>query len=263
MPESQGLTVVVTRPVAQAENLCQTLQQQGKTVIRFPVLEILATDKPETLTATLGQLEKYDLAIFVSANAVEYGLQQLAAQSPGRQWPDALSIAAIGQATARAVSNHGLKLSLQAPRPYNSESLLALPALQKISGQRLLIIRGEGGREHLAETLRNRGATVEYAECYRRSIPASDVTPLLQAWKAKRRLMFVLTSNEGLQNLYHMLGEAERKKLLASSIVVVSERAIDKAKELGFEKEPLLASAASDEAIVEAVNAWSERELQL
>lgn len=263
MPENQGLTIVVTRPVAQAENLCQKLQQQGKTVIRFPVLEIQAPDKPETLTATLGQLEKYNLAIFVSANAVDWGMKQLSLQASGRQWPASLCIAAIGQATATAVLNHGLKLGLQAPSPYNSESLLALPALQKMSGQRVLIFRGEGGREHLAETLRNRGAIVEYAECYRRSVPVSDVTPLLQAWKEKRQLLFVLTSNEGLQNLYHMLGEDGRKKLLASPIVVVSERAIHKAKELGFTQKPLLASAASDDAIVQAVNTWSEQELQL
>ena len=103
------------------------------------------------------------------------------------------------------------------------------------------ILRGEGGRELLAHTLRERGAEVEYLECYRRIMPDGDPADLYQCWNEKRVLLIIVTSNEALQNLFNMVNESHRSELLASTLVVVSQRAIKKAGELGFEtNKPLL-----------------------
>jgi uroporphyrinogen-III synthase len=262
MPDGQALRVVVTRPAAQADGLCRQLAQQGYAVLRFPVLEIAAPRDAERLDATLARLAAFDLAIFVSVNAVAWALRR-SAQTPAlNAWPSTVSIAAIGQATARALAEHGLPVMLQAPAPYDSEALLALPQMQAVAGRRILILRGEGGREHLAQALRERGAVVEYAECYRRVLPSSDPAPLTAAWRAGQPLLFIVTSNEGLDNLYRLVGADNRASLLASPLIVVSERARAKARQLGFQQTPILAPAASDDAIVSALQRWREREPQ-
>lgn len=259
MPEKDQLSIVVTRPAAQADGLCQKLELEGYHVLPFPVMEIQPPDNLQRLHDSLARLDDFDLLIFISANAVNWCLQYHATFDTG-QWPASLSIAAIGEATAKAVSNQGLQVTLQAPRPYNSEALLAMAEMQSLHGQRILICRGQDGREYLAQTLRQRGAQVEYADCYQRSLPDSDSIPLVAAWQAGRELMFVVTSNEGLLNLYHMLAETNRKKLLASPIVVLSERALEKARSLGFTQTPVVASVASDDGILQAIQAWFERE---
>lgn len=251
MPDAGNVAVVVTRPSRQAENLCKKLTQQGISVLRFPVIEIKVPLNTQALKTILGSVQNYDLAIFISANAVEWGLTQL--PSP---WPESVPIAAIGLATANAISAHGLSVNLVAPKPYNSESLLGMSELQNLTGQKVLVIRGEGGREHLAQTLRQRGAEVEYAECYRRARPEIDTRVLHQAWAAEKELLFVVTSNEGLQNLFDLLGQAGRNNLLSSPLVVVSERTANEAKAMGFTQKPLLADSASDEAILNTVKTW-------
>ncbi len=143
--------------------------------------------------------------------------------------------------------------NLVAPEPFNTEALLTLPELQNLTNQSILIFRGEGGRELLAKSLRVRGADVEYVECYRRVIPASDTSNLYQSWDENRKMLLVVTSNESLQNLVKMVNSKYRDSLLASQLLVVSERAVKKANELGFSQQPVLAGAASNEAIVEAI----------
>lgn len=255
-PESHEFSVVVTRPAGQADALCKKLEQQGSKVLRFPVIEIQPAINPQNLKAILSKLEDYDLAIFISANAVECGLS--AVQHP---WPASVPIAAIGQATAKALKQKGLTTNLLAPKPYNSESLLKLPELKTMDSQRIIVFRGVGGRETLARTLRERGAKVEYAECYRRSRPQSNAQVLDQAWEQKQTLLFVVTSNQGLQNLYDMVGSARQKNLLASLLVVMSERNLKKAKDLGFSQTPLLADTASDDGILKAINTWNTQDM--
>jgi uroporphyrinogen-III synthase len=253
MADLSGVTVVVTRPAHQAETLCQSIEAAGGIAVRFPLLAILPSSDTAAAAAQLAQLERFHLAIFVSANAVTAALTMLASH-PG--WPPALAIAAVGQATARALTAHGLHVAHVAPAPYNSEALLTLPALQSVQGQRVLIIRGEGGRETLAQTLRDRGAEVAYAECYRRAMPDTDTEVLYRVWESTRPSCLVVTSNEGLENLYQLVDEQHRADLLAAQLVVVSERAVTLARSLGFSKPPIVSSAASDEAIEAAIEAW-------
>lgn len=252
MADLSGVTVVVTRPAHQAETLCHSIEAAGGMAVCFPLMAILPPADVTAAAGQLAQLEQYQLAIFVSANAVTAALPMIAGA-----WPPALTIAAVGQATARALSAQGLCVAHVAPPPYNSEALLGMPALQAVQGKRVLIIRGEGGRETLAETLRDRGAEVAYAECYRRAVPDCDVAVLYRVWQSARPSCLVVTSNEGLENLYKLVDEQHRAELLAAQLIVVSERAVALASSLGFSKPPVVSQAASDEAIVTAIEAWS------
>ena len=212
MLELSGLTLVVTRPVHQAEILCQSITESGGDVVRFPVIEIVSSSNSKRFRNLLARLNEFDIAIFISANAVN---QTFDDDNIKVNWPAIIKIAAVGKATAKALRLHKLEVNLVAPEPFNSEALLTLAEFQDVSGKNIVIFRGEGGREHLAETLKQRGAKVEYAECYQRVIAKRDPTMIFAAWSAERQMAFIVTSNEGLENLVKLL--AEKKELLLNS----------------------------------------------
>ena len=235
----RGRGVVVTRPVAQAEGLCRAIEAAGGRAIRFPALEIQPLDAaPRKLD------DAYDLRIYVSANAVRFGPPETAAP------PDLL---AVGPATRRALEARGLRVC-EAPRlPYDSEALLALPRLRRVRGQRILIVRGEGGRERLADVLRRRGACVDYAQVYRRVVPEGDDAALAAEWTRGHIHAVTVASVATLENLLRMLGTECRTRLRGTPMVVASGRVLQKARALGFVQPIVTAADPGDRAMTQAV----------
>lgn len=250
MRELVGFTVVITRPEHQAGPLTQRIQNAGGTVISFPVLFIEAPQHPEQALEVLRDLAQYELAIFISANAVEHGLRFVTQHGP---WPATVQIAAVGAATARALQDHQLKVTITPASGFNSEALLACPALQNVRNKRIVIFRGEGGRELLAEMLRRRGAQVDYVEVYRRAKPAVDPAVLLDAWSRGAVNAVVLTSNEGLQNFFDLIGVAGQSHLRKTQLLVMSARAVELAQQLGVTVSPRIVSPVSDDGIFESL----------
>ena len=246
----RGCTVVVTRPEHQAGNLCRLIQAAGGQVILFPVLAIAAPQDPQAVLAVLQRLAQFDLAVFISPNAVDYGLRY-AAEVGGL--PTHLQIAAVGAGTARALQAAGHPPTLVPEHDFNSEALLALAALQQMTGKTVVIFRGEGGREHLADTLRSRGAQVEYVQVYRREKPPVDSAVLIEAWARHGISSIVVTSNESLQNLFDLVGSEGQAYLRDTQLVLVSQRAVELAHRLGVRRAPLVAERAGDDAIVAAL----------
>jgi len=251
-----GLHVVVTRPAHQAEALCDLIEQQGGHAIRFPVLEIVEPRDHDALYAVIDRLPDYDLAIFISPNAVHRAMNLISARAG---LPPSLAIAAVGRASAKALNQHGCSEVISPQQKFDSEALLAMAELQQVAGKRIVIFRGEGGRELLADTLRERGAHVDYAECYRRAKPDTDVNPLLQHWVRNEVDIIIVTSDEGLHNLYELVGELGRQWLMKTPLVVVSERTRVLAQQMGFTQTPILATKASDETLFQAVMDWHHR----
>ena len=240
-----GRGVLVTRPRAQAAALCQLIAAAGGRALAFPTIEIEAAGDRESARRLLA--EPADLLFFTSRNAVYYAL----ALFPGGVLPASPRLAAVGKATAEALTAAGRAPDLVPEGRYDSESLLALPELQELGGVRALIVRGEGGRPLLGETLRARGAEVAYAEVYRRVLPEVEPAALLAGWE--RDVHFVTaTSGEILDNLMRILGEAGRERLLATPLAVVSDRTRLDALRLGFVRVEL-ADRADDPALVQAL----------
>lgn len=250
-----GTHVVVTRPAHQADNLCHLIEAQGGCPIRFPVLEIAAPRDLARLDGIISRLSEFDIAIFISPNAVSHAMVNIAGKGG---MPPHVQVAAVGQASAKALAAYNQLIDLYPKDSFNSEALLDLDELKQVAGKKIVIFRGEGGRELLADTLTQRGAEVEYAECYRRVKPNIDVQPLLQHWQHGEVDIIISTSNEGLQNLLEMVTESGRQMLLNTQLLLVSERSAEFAQQLGFTQPPIIATKASDEALLQALIEWRQ-----
>jgi uroporphyrinogen-III synthase len=255
-PELRGAGVLVTRPAHQAEPLCALCERAGGRAIRFPALAIEPTPNPLAAQALIARLATYNLALFVSPNAVQYGLDLIAAAGG---LPAGLKLAVVGEGSARALQARlGRGPDLQPVERYESEGLLALLELQSMDGKRVIIFRGNGGRGLFGQTLRERGAEVDYAEVYQRSLPQADANALA-ARLARREIGIVtVTSSEVLRNLLQLAGAANAAQLKALPLVTLSERTAALAAELGFVAPVLLASPASDAGIMAALYRWIE-----
>ena len=235
----QGRGILITRPREQAQGLAKLIEAAGGRAILFPAIEIQAVPLPN--------LAEFDLAIFVSPTAVK---QALAAM----KWPQRAKAAAVGRGTQRELERHGIKGIIAPESGADSEALLAVPELQRVAGRRIVILRGEGGRSLLGDTLAARGAHVEYAECYRRVRPQTDSGPLLTAFAKGAVHAVTVSSAEGLENLFEMLGAAGREHLKKTPLFVPHPRIAAEAKRLGLGEASV--GGASDEEMLERLVAY-------
>ena len=249
-----GVRVLVTRPRDQAENLARLIEARGGEAIRFPVIEIAEPQDTRALLAAIDRLKDFAMAIFISPNAVNRAMNLILARGG---LPEATRVACVGRGSARELKHFGIENVIVPPGRFDSEALLELPELQAVKGKRIVIFRGDGGRELLGDTLKSRGAKIEYAECYRRVRPNADMTPLLRRWARGEIDIVSVTSVASLRNLFDMVGEAGQRWLTRTPLIVVGMRMAGVCRELGFKFEPRVA-AASDEAILEAVQAWRD-----
>ncbi len=252
MADSQtltGITVVVTRPTKQAGPLCRLIEAKGGQTIPFPTLEILEPQHAKELTSIQKRLDQFDLAIFVSVNAVEG-----AARLIGAKLPSHLKLATVGNSTRKVVEQQWHQPVICPDQGANSEALLATTELQHIEGHKIVIFRGQGGRELLAQTLSQRGAAVEYAEVYRRAKPNANPSELISHQPSVD--LITATSNETLQNLYDMADAEQRDWLLSRQLIVISERTALLAKQLGFRLPAIVARESNDQGLVNAMLTW-------
>lgn len=248
----QGIGVLVTRPAHQAETLCEHIRAANGRPVRFPLLEIHATGDSPEVQRQLARLGDYRILLFVSPNAVRHGLDTISRHGG---LPPGIQLAAVGRGTALELQKRaGRWPDIVPDERFESEGLLALPALQDVAGKRILIVRGNGGRELLATTLTERGAKVDYAEVYRRVPTTADSAE--PQWLDKSDII-TLTSSEALRHLVTLTPEQRRPELFNKPLVVVSERTAALAAQLGFMRPAWVSAQPSDEAILQAVAAWA------
>ena len=244
--------ILVTRPADQAVKLCAMIEAAGGQAINLPAISIELVPVTDLLQRCLSELYKYQIGIFISQNAVQHTLNLLQ-HDPDRL--ESLSIIAIGAATAAALKAAGIVAVPLADTEATSETLLELPELQsgRVQGCNILIFRGIGGRELLAETLRARGAQVDYVEVYRRVPARYEQSVLDNIWFRQKPDLIVASSNEGLQNLLDMSGPEQRQIMQNTPLVVLSRRMSDQAQALGFGKAPLIAEETTDQGLFQAI----------
>lgn len=243
-----GLRIVVTRPREQASKLCQYIEKLGGDCIAFPLLEITPLLDDAPLRASLACLPQFQLAIFISPNAVRYGMEAII-KAGGL--PASLQVATIGSSSANALAEYGVKNVISPPLRFDSEALLALPEMQDVAHLRTVIFRGNGGRELLGDTLKLRGATVEYVTCYLRSKTSLDAPALF----ATHPDIITVSSSEALHHLWQMTSPAEKEKLATIPLFVSQERIAAKAHSLGLKK--IITAPATDAGLLSALGTWA------
>jgi hydroxymethylbilane synthase len=246
--------IVVTRPREQAQTLASLIEAAGGTALVFPAIEIQDPPDSRALLAVIGQLEQFDLAVFVSPSAVYKAMNLMRSGGGAPAWPPRLRLAAIGRGSRRELERQGFAGVIAPAAHADSEALLALPELNDVAGRKVVIFRGDGGRELLGDTLKARGAQVEYAECYRRVRPRADCAPLLAAWARGAVHAVTVSSAEGLSNLFEMLGEPGRRWLLATPVFVPHPRVAEEALRLGIRDAPL--GGPGDSEMLESLVAY-------
>jgi uroporphyrinogen-III synthase len=245
---SRPLTVLVTRPSAQAESLCNMINATGARSFHLPLLEIRPSAPEAGVLAQLARDKSFDWLIFISANAVQYGASVVTALAAQGNRP---AIAAIGRATSYRLESQGIAVDLLPPEPACSETLLACPVFLNAAGLKCLIIRGEGGRELLADELSDRGATVDYLEVYQRIPLAITRQQFIELSKANAVDILTVTSGESLAHLTGQLPDDTRDAWLKKPIIVMGKRMKQQAQTLGYSK--ILSTGTNNQAIVDAV----------
>ncbi len=243
-----GRHVVVTRPAGQAAHFATALIEAGAIPVLYPVLEILDIEDTAPVLDAAIRLDTFDLAVFVSPNAIE---KALALILPRRSWPAALRVAALGKSSQRELARNGIRDVISPALRFDSEALLELPELTDVRGKRVIIFRGDGGREVLGDTLKSRGASIEYVTCYRRTRPQLDPAPLLKLWEVGQLDAVTLTSSEGLRNFFDMLGRLGQAWLKKTPAFVPHVRIAEQAQALGLTR--VIATEPGDDGLMAAL----------
>ena len=280
-PERAGFarfTAVLTRPAGQSAALAATLERDGIAAFDFPLIEIAPALDDGPVRAAFASLERYGLVVFVSPNAIERAL----AAVPGLGWPATVPIGVVGPGSVAELARHGIAPPVHqviapagaesqnghaghAAARFDSEALFAAISaklgLAALRGRPVLIVRGDGGREWLADRLREAGAQIEAVCAYRRVVPE----PSADAWVRVRGLLhgaphaWLLTSSEGVRNLDALarsaLDASEREALLRAPLVVPHPRIAETARAAGFDT--ITASGPGDARILAALRALS------
>lgn len=241
----EGVGVLVTRPRTQAVELVDAIEARGGSAYCFPVIEIVPLDG-NVVARDEAALQQPDVVIFVSRNAVEYGIRYAAG---GR-------IAAIGPATAAAIRAAGRVVDIQSASGYDSEHLLAETAFDDIASKHVRIIRGTSGRELLADELRARGASVDYLAVYERRLPevGSETLADLEArWRQGLINVVTIMSVQSLANLARLLPDWCSAQLESTPLVTPAGRVLKEVLDRYPASRPILAPGPGANDMVQAI----------
>jgi uroporphyrinogen-III synthase len=246
MPRTMPETVVITRPRAQAEPLARAVAALGRTPVLLPLLEITPLPDQSALRRALASLADYALVAFVSPNAIDAAFAHI------DQWPRGVTLAVLGEGSRAALARHGIDdatASIASPPgdQSDSEHLLAVLDLAALAGRRVLIVRGETGRELMADALRACGALVDTVAAYRRSVPplSAELASTLRGLLARPN-DWIITSSEALRGLVALVEELEPgqgfARLRQQHLIVPHPRIAETARALGLERLTLTGS---------------------
>jgi len=253
----QGLNVLVTRPGDRGLELCDIIRNAGAETTYFPTASIYPEVVDSKSKRALRALDKVHWIIFVSRNAVTYGVEQL----PKKLLENA-NLAAMGLSTAEAMEKTGLTVSLCPEESFTTESFLEEPLMDDIANNNIIIVTGKGGRKLLQEELEDRGASCHRVEVYRRELPLKNAQEVAQKVGANSIDVLLVTSEELLDNLLKLLKKVATK-LKNLPLVVSSDRLKNKAKAFGFSNSLIVAESAMNTAILDALVKWHTKSARL
>ncbi|MEZ5490143.1 MAG: uroporphyrinogen-III synthase [Gammaproteobacteria bacterium] len=246
-----GLNVLVTRPAGQGDSLAAAIERAGGVPVLFPLLSIQPVEdaaRVALIRHRIQDLDNYHILVFISTNAARFGLEWIDRYWP--QFPTGIDVVAVGPSTAEALAALPCAIATS-PAGMQSEDILQLPLLTDVKEKKIGLFRGVGGRELLADTLRERGAQVDYIETYLRSEPGVQGAELLEVLRDRNINAISVTSGQMLDTLCRLV-DCRHVPVSLIPLVVPSERIQQAALAAGFEQ-VINSSGATDHAIVTAL----------
>ena len=247
-----GAGVLVTRPADQAGGLAGAVRALGANPVLWPGIEISECDDEGALSRDLGTT---DLVVFVSRNAARIGAARMLAAGG---LPAHVQVAAIGRGTENELNSLGLRDVIVPQAGFDSEALAHSSALPEVDGKSVLIVRGRGGRERLAELLTQRGARVRYAQCYLRRPPAAAPHAFTSLWQQNNIAAWTATSAEIVDNLFAMAAGDQQIELCSKPLFVPHARIAARAFSHGAAT--IFVTVPGDDGIAAGLASWFCRE---
>lgn len=260
-----GHHILITRPAGQADALMAGVRALGGQATHVPFLSITPVRDP-ALALMASALTTYQAVLFISANAVQSSWSTL---TNGMPWPPSLPAATVGPGTARHLRERGVKQVLMPDQQFDSEGLLALPFFAPVhcEGRSFALIRGEGGRDLLAQRLRAMGARVDEAACYQRALSPAAVPELQSLFPmgpadqvdvdaSIAPSLVVVSSSESLQRLMQAMPPSLAAKFRSLPMLVPHGRIAEVARSLGFRQ--VMVTAGGDRGILEALRTYNQ-----
>lgn len=253
MQHLTGLNILVTRPAHQSQQLKTMLQQAGANPLLFPTIDIIESKQCLDSALVQKKLKTYDIALFVSQNAVEYAFKHINKIDFSKH----IKFGVIGKGSLARLQQLGLSEQAIPAGTYNSEGLLASELLQHVNAKKVIIFRGQAGRNLLGDTLQTRGAQVDYCEVYQRSTPKMDDSRYHSVFSNNIDCA-IFTSSDGLLQGFELFTTEDANRLLNTPWLLISERMKKTAYNLGHNSDLIIAHQASDEGMISALLDWNK-----
>ena len=247
--------ILITRPRHQAEQICKWIEDAGGHAIQLALLNIADLKDISRVIQLLRHFDRFDMAIFVSANAVHKTDDLM--NTLGIGFPSHMKVAAIGRQTAKTLRDLGHRVDLTPQHGFNSEAFLAMRQTQEVKDLHIVIFRGVGGRELIRRGLLERGANVEYAEVYRRLKPSIADTGVRRKLCESNINLITITSSEAIRNLHSLIAESGQNSLLDICLLAGSRRIAETARSLGFTR-IRAAPDPSDSSVFTEILKWAQ-----
>lgn len=255
-PSLAGLQVLVTRPRSSARDLCAAIRARGGKALCMPLVEIHALRDGSFTAARRKRVEEADWIVFVSPSAALHGVRRIGA---GTLRGRGARVAAVGRGTARRLREAGVADVVHPPCSSSSEALLKLDCFNEVAGRRVVIVRGEDGRELLADVLRRRGATVDYLPVYRRVPAAPGGLDDVRRWLDGSHPVLLLTSAAAVAGLRDRLPAALMRRILTQRLLVPGRRLERICREAGWRGAIDVLADPGDAAVLRALSDLSNR----
>lgn len=244
------MTVLVIRPAPACHELSDRLNQAGIKALPAPLLSFSGGHDLPNLSASLDALPPHSVVVAVSPRAIEYAQHQL--DEENHFWRDDLHYVAVGEKTAAEWQRlSGIKA--WQPTTEDSEGMLSLPVFAEPKNLSVLVLRGNGGRALLGDTLKSQGSKVRYFEAYQRHWTSEPLSSLTMRWRAEGVDTLVITSGEQLSLLCQTISQSDQHWLRECHILVPSKRIYNQAIDLGFSAISCV-NSASNQALFNALH---------
>lgn len=255
----QQPVVLLTRQKRYRGNTAALLEQLNYLVEEIETLQI-DPRIDDAVISKLNNLATFTDVLFVSRNSIEIGMAVL--QDLGHSIPESMNVMCVGSETAKQLRTFGIK-ALFPNRGNGAEALLAVPAMEKLAGRRILILRGTHGLTWPSDEMRSRGAIVEHADIYQQTMPLHGQQDFAAMYDRHEQLSAVFIHSAQSATNFMRLSRGNLHKYVDGMMIAGSEGIAEVARQLGWMHAIKVAESPSNKHMMMAFSSSQKLDSQL